>query len=67
MTSRQIWRKLRQKNERLKTLNIELKEAVGQREVRLKVHKRDIDLEQYTRRISIKIYGLGDKNKLETT
>lgn len=52
---------------RLKT-NAELKELVTEREVKLRVHEKELnDLEQYTRRNSVRVYGIQDTNRLETS
>ena len=55
-------------NETLKALNKDLKDTIKQREVKMNYHGKELNiLEQFTRRNSLRIYGMHDQNKFETT
>lgn len=60
--------KLTQDNGTLINRNKELKELVDQKEAHLKKHEKYLnDLEQYTRLNSVRIYGVNDTDKAETS
>lgn len=60
--------KLRLENKTLKKENSDLKESLQQREIKLKAHEHDInDLEQYTRMNSVRIYGVDDRDRYESS
>lgn len=60
--------KVKAENSRLKTDNKDMKEVLTQRETKLRVNEKEInDLEQYTRRNSVRIYGINDQNRTESS
>ena len=59
---------LTDENATLTTYNLELKELVNQKDASLKKHDNSLnELEQYTRRNSVRIYGVSDQDKNETS
>lgn len=60
--------KLKSENDRLKTKNEEIADLLTQREQRILVNEKEInELEQYTRRNSLRIYGISDNDKNENS
>ena len=55
-------------NEKLAKANKDLREAVKQREISHKSHEKELnELEQYTRRDSVRIYGVADSERFEAS
>lgn len=60
-------KRMQEENVRIKQKNEELEELMFEREKRMKANEVTLNnLEQYTRKNSIRIYGIEDKNKDET-
>lgn len=60
--------KLEKENERLLKRNKELKDQIEQKNIHLKKHDSELnDIEQYTRRNSIRIYGINDSDRNESS
>lgn len=58
--------KLKSENDRLKTKNEQISDTLAQREQKLQVNEKEInELEQYTRRNSLRIYGIHDNDRNE--
>ena len=55
-------------NEKLAKANNDLREAVKQREMTHKSHEKELnEIEQYTRRNSVRIYGVADSERFEAS